>query len=129
MRRGMFANHFFKQNDTNISEHYRRPYNAYKTYPVFAFPVSVNSKSIKWAKENGIYPYSCPPPGRAGHQYRVKIAAIPVYQVHQFCGRPNRVLKIIRVGNDQLLHINNISDKKQVDTKKYDQGNVNRAFG
>src|SRR5690606_18383062 len=62
------------------------------------------------------------------HEQRVKRVAVPVHQVHQRGWRPDRVLEVGRVGDDQTLQVNDVRDEREVHDEEDDEYQIGLAF-
>src|SRR6202012_5238243 len=107
-----------EQNYRHIGQHHRSPHNADKTDPVLPLRKRIDGDGIVRTKKKRVDPDRGPPPGRPGYQHRVELMTIPMHEVNHSRGRPQWIPKMIGVGNDQLLDVDDVSDKKEIDAKE-----------
>ncbi len=114
----MGAERLLEADDEDVGHHHAAPDEAPVADPVLALDEGEDRRRVEGEEEDGVDPDGGPPPGRAGHQGRVEVRAVPVDQVHEGRRRPDRVLEVAGVGDHQLLEVDDGRDEEQVQEKE-----------
>ncbi len=125
---GCAPDSFFKADDEHVGHHHAAPNKAPVADPIFAFDERVGCYGVERDEEELVDPDGGAPPRFARHQRWVEVAAVPMNEIDERRGWPKRILKVVRVIDDQLLDVDDGADEEEVQQKEPDEEIVEFAF-
>ncbi len=127
VRRRVDAVVLLGQDDQHDCAHGSRPDQRGYPDPLPAATDRVDGGDIERAVPEHVDPDRHTPERGPGHEQRIVLLAVGVDHVDDRVRRPRRVAEVERVGDGQLLDVNEVSDEEQVDSEEREQDPVHLA--